>query len=131
MEPSLLHPPHLPHELPFSLEYVLFSQSLHQKSGDSAAEVSWTEKRDVIALVTGVLYEIAEDSSLLKSRGNHFTSAEATPSVNPNGLEELLPLPKVSNFLCSASTGLLHHGDTLCLPGNYLEREPALSRGSL
>ena len=57
MEPSLLHPPCLQYEFPFFLEYVLFSQSLCQKPGDSAAEVLWTEKRNAIAQVTEVLYE--------------------------------------------------------------------------
>lgn len=111
-------------------EMLLFSQSFGPKYGSPAADVSWRGKRKVTAQGTEKLYGTVDDSSVFKSRGNHFTLAEATYLVDRNGLEEFLPLPKVSNF-SSASTGPLHHKDTACLPGNYLEWEPALSRGSL
>lgn len=78
-----------------------------------------------------MLYEMVNHSSLFKSRGNHFTLAKATYLVDLNGLEEFLPLPKVSNFLCSALPAQAHYIiNTLCV---YLAIiwSGNLSRGSL
>lgn len=105
-----------------------------QKCGDSAAEASWREEESA-AQVTEVLYETGEDGSLFQPRGSRVTLAKATHSVDHHGLEERLPLPAVSHRL--ALPGQAHYiteaegRGPVCLPGNYLQGEPALPGGSL
>lgn len=114
------------------LKYTLFSQSSFPPEVRRLCRRCFMEREEKCHSPGNCnACEMVEDSSLFTSRGSHLTLAKAAYLVDRNGLEEFLPLPAVSNFLCAASTGPLPHKDTACLPGNYLEWEPALSRGSL